>query len=226
MMLKIPDVLTPDQVRQCRQALEQADWVDGRTTAGHVAVKAKNNLQLPLDHRVARQLGDFILGALNQNPSFISAALPLRILPPRFNRYEGGGDYGYHIDNAIFSVSGSQQRIRTDISCTLFFSDPHEYEGGELIVQDTYGAHTVKLPAGHMVIYPGASLHRVTPVTQGTRYAAFFWTQSLVREDNRRSLLWELDTAIQNVARSMPDHEAMPQLTGVYHNLIREWSDT
>ncbi|HUG57494.1 MAG TPA: Fe2+-dependent dioxygenase [Candidimonas sp.] len=226
MMLKIPDVLTADQVRQCRQALEQADWVDGRTTAGHVAVKAKNNLQLPLDHPVAQQLGEFILGILSQNPSFISAALPLRILPPRFNRYEGGGDYGYHIDNSIFGVPGTQQRIRTDISSTLFFSDPDEYDGGELVVQDTYGTHTVKLPAGHMVVYPGASLHRVTPVTRGTRYASFFWTQSLVREDSRRSLLWELDTAIQNVAQTMPDHESMPQLTGVYHNLIREWSNT
>lgn len=226
MMLKIPDVLTADQVRQCRQALEQADWVDGRTTAGHVAVKAKNNLQLPLDHPVAQQLGEFILGILSQNPSFISAALPLRILPPRFNRYEGGGDYGYHIDNSIFGVPGTQQRIRTDISSTLFFSDPDEYDGGELVVQDTYGTHTVKLPAGHMVVYPGTSLHRVTPVTRGTRYASFFWTQSLVREDSRRSLLWELDTAIQNVAQTMPDHESMPQLTGVYHNLIREWSNT
>ncbi|SHI02410.1 Fe2+-dependent dioxygenase [Pollutimonas bauzanensis] len=226
MMLKIPDVLTAEQVRQCRQALQQADWVDGRATAGHVAVKAKNNLQLPLDHPVARQLGDFILGALGQNPSFISAALPLRILPPRFNRYEGGGDYGYHIDNSIFGVPETQQRIRSDISSTLFLSDPDEYDGGELVVQDSYGAHTVKLPAGHMVVYPGASLHRVTPVTRGTRYAAFFWTQSLVREDSRRSLLWELDTAIQRIAQSMPDHEAMPQLTGVYHNLIREWSNT
>ncbi|WP_353149850.1 Fe2+-dependent dioxygenase [Pollutimonas bauzanensis] len=226
MMLKIPDVLTADEVRQCRQALEQADWVDGRATAGHVAVNAKNNLQLPLDHPVAQQLGDFILGILSQNPAFISAALPLRILPPRFNRYEGGGDYGYHIDNSIFGVPGTQQRIRTDISSTLFFSDPDEYDGGELVVQDTYGTHTVKLPAGHMVVYPGASLHRVTPVTRGTRYASFFWTQSLVREDHRRSLLWELDTAIQHVAHTMPDHESMPQLTGVYHNLIREWSNT
>lgn len=226
MMLTIPDVLTPEQIKQCRQALEQADWVDGRATAGHVAVKAKNNLQLSLDHPVAQQLGDFILGILSQNPPFISAALPLRILPPRFNRYEGGADYGYHIDNAIFGVPGTQQRIRTDLSSTLFFSDPDEYDGGELVIQDTYGTHTVKLPAGHMVLYPGASLHRVTPVTRGTRYASFFWTQSLVREDHRRSLLWELDTAIQEVTQSMPDHDAVPQLTGVYHNLIREWSNT
>lgn len=226
MMLEIPEVLTRDQVRQCREALEQADWVDGRATAGHVAAKAKNNLQLPLDHPAARQLGDFILGVLAQNPSFISAALPLHILPPRFNRYEGGGDYGYHIDNAIFTAPGIAQRIRSDVSSTLFLSDPDEYEGGELVVQDSYGAHTVKLPAGHMVVYPGMSLHRVTPVTRGRRYAAFFWTQSLVREDHRRSLLWELDSAIQQVAQALPDHGTVPQLTGVYHNLIREWSDT
>ncbi|RTZ47655.1 Fe2+-dependent dioxygenase [Candidimonas sp. SYP-B2681] len=226
MMLKIADVLDADQVRQCRQALEQAEWTDGRATAGHVAVKAKNNLQLPLDHPVARQLGEFILGMLSQNSAFISATLPLRILPPRFNRYEGGGDYGFHIDNSIFGVPGTHKRIRTDISSTLFLSDPDEYEGGELVVEDTYGSHTVKLPAGHLVVYPGASLHRVTPVTRGTRYASFFWTQSLIREDNRRSLLWEMDSAIQNVSRSMPDHESIPQLTGVYHNLIREWSNT
>ncbi len=226
MMLNIPQVLTADQVKQCRQALEQADWIDGRATAGHIAAKAKNNLQLPLDHPVARQLGDLILGALSQNSSFIAATLPLHILPPRFNRYQGGGDYGNHIDNSIINVPGTAQQLRTDVSSTLFFSDPDEYDGGELIVQDTYGTHTVKLPAGHMVIYPGASLHRVSPVTRGTRYAAFFWTQSLVRQDNHRSLLWELDTAIQHIAQSLPGHAAMPQLTGVYHNLIREWSNT
>lgn len=226
MMLKIPDVLTADQVKQCRQALEQAEWVDGSATAGHVAVKAKNNLQLPLDHPVTQQMGEFILKLLSQNSAFISATLPLRVLPPRFNRYEGGGDYGNHIDNAILGIPGTQQRVRSDISATLFFSDPDEYDGGELVVQDSYGEHRVKLPAGHLVLYPGASLHRVTPVTRGTRYAAFFWTQSLVREDNRRSILWELDKAIQRVTQTHADHDAIPQLTGVYHNLIREWSDT
>jgi PKHD-type hydroxylase len=226
MMLEIAHVLSADHLRQCREALAQADWIDGRTTAGHVAAKAMNNLQLPLDHPVAQQLGEFIVGTLGQNPSFISAVLPLRILPPRFNRYESGGDYGFHIDNSIFGVAGSHDRIRTDVSATLFFSDPDEYEGGELIVQDTYGEHSVKLPAGHMVIYPGTSLHRVTPVTSGTRYASFFWIQSLIREDSRRALLWDMDKAIQDVSQSMPDHEAIPRLTGVYHNLIREWSNT
>jgi PKHD-type hydroxylase len=226
MMLKIPGVLTADQVKQCRQMLEQADWVDGRATAGHVAAKAKHNSQLPLDHPVAKSLGDFILEVLGLNSAFIAAALPLRVLPPRFNRYQGGGNYGTHIDNAIFSMPGSPERVRSDISITLFLNDPGEYDGGELTVQDSYGTHGVKLPAGDMVMYPGSSQHHVTPVTRGTRYAAFFWTQSLVRQDHRRMLLWELDNAIQSVAQSLPDHEAMPQLAGVYHNLVREWSDT
>jgi PKHD-type hydroxylase len=226
MMLTIPNVLTAEQVRECRLALEQADWADGRLTAGHVAVKAKNNQQLPLDHPLAGQIGDFILNALSRNPRFISAALPLRILPPRFNRYQEGGTYGDHIDNAIFAVPGAPQRVRSDISATLFFCEPSEYDGGELIVQDSYGSHSVKLPAGHMVIYPGSSLHRVAPVTRGTRLASFFWIQSLVREDHRRSMLWELDNAIQALTPSAANNPSIPQLTGVYHNLLREWSDT
>ena len=226
MMLTIPNVLTAEQVRECRLALEQADWADGRLTAGHVAVKAKSNQQLPLDHPLARQVGDLILNTLGKNPRFISAALPLRVLPPRFNRYTGGGTYGDHIDNAIFAVPGAPQRVRSDISATLFFCEPADYEGGELIVQDSYGSHSVKLPAGHMVIYPGSSLHQVTPVTRGTRLASFFWIQSLVREDHRRSMLWELDNAIQALTRAAADNPSIPQLTGVYHNLVREWSDT
>ncbi|MYN13084.1 Fe2+-dependent dioxygenase [Pusillimonas sp. TS35] len=226
MMHTIPDVLSADQVAQCRTALEQAQWADGRVTAGHVAIKAKHNLQLPLDHPVARQLGQLIMAQLAGNTAFISAALPLRILPPRFNRYEGGGNYGNHIDNAIFGVPGSGERVRSDVSSTLFLSDPDEYDGGELIVGDTFGEHRVKLPAGHMVVYPGSSLHRVTPVTRGTRLAAFFWTQSLVREDHRRALLWQLDDAIQQLTASAPDHGSIPALTGVYHNLVREWSET
>lgn len=226
MMLRIPDVLTPDQVKQCRQALEQAEWADGRETAGYVAAGVKSNRQLPLDHPVARQIGELILNRLSQNPAFISGVLPQRVLPPRFNRYEGGGEYGDHIDNAIFGVPGSPQRVRSDISATLFFSEPDDYDGGELTVQDSYGSHRVKLPAGHMVVYPGASLHHVTPVTRGVRFAAFFWIQSLVREDHRRALLLELDNAIQSVAQTQPEHKAIARLTGVYHNLIREWSDT
>lgn len=226
MMLKIPDILTPEQLRQCRQALERAEWSDGRETAGYVAVSAKSNKQLPLDHPVAQQVGELILNRLGNNPAFIAGALPQRVLPPRFNRYEGGGQYGDHIDNAVFGVPGSPHRVRSDISATLFFSDPEDYEGGELIVQDSYGAHSVKLPAGHMVVYPGSSLHRVAPVTKGVRLAAFFWIQSLVREDHRRAMLLELDNAIQSVAKSQPGHQALSRLTGVYHNLIREWADT
>ncbi|KAA0911738.1 Fe2+-dependent dioxygenase [Pusillimonas sp. ANT_WB101] len=226
MMLQIPDVLTPEQLQQCRQALKQAEWSDGRETAGHVAAKAKANLQLPLDHPVAQQIGQLILQQLAQNPTFIAAALPLKVLPPRFNRYEGGGTYGNHIDNAIFGIPGSGERVRSDISSTLFFSDPDEYDGGELIVEDSFGSHSVKLPAGHLIVYPGSSLHRVNPVTRGTRLASFFWTQSLIRDDHQRSMLWELDNGIQRVTQSVPDLEAILQLTGVYHNLIRQWSNT
>lgn len=226
MMLQIPDLLTADQVRQCRQALEQAQWVDGRSTAGHQAVRAKQNLQLPPDSDVGRRIGDLILEALSRHPLFMSAALPLKVLPPRFNRYEGGGRYGNHIDGAVMSVPGTPHRIRTDISATLFFSNPDEYDGGELTVEDSYGAHTVRLPAGHMVIYPGTSLHRVTPVTRGTRYASFFWIQSLVREDSQRALLFELDKAIQQLTQKLDDDPSLPQLNGVYHNLLRRWTQT
>ena len=226
MMIRIADVLSPEQVAQCRRALEQAEWADGRATAGHLAVRIKNNLQLPLDHPLAQQMGDSILNILGKTPAFIAAALPMRILPPRFNRYEGGGDYGNHIDNAIFAVPGTPFRVRTDVSSTLFFSDPDEYEGGELIVEDSYGEQRAKLPAGHMVVYPGTSLHRVTPVTAGTRYAAFFWTQSLVRHDHQRALLYQLDQSIQSLTASGADHAELSRLSGIYHNLLREWSET
>jgi PKHD-type hydroxylase len=225
MILKIANVLSPQQLEQCRQALLHADWVDGRTTAGHVAAQAKQNQQLPLDHPLARELGELILQQLASEPTFIAAALPARILPPRFNQYTDGGTYGNHIDNAIFSVPGTGQRLRSDISCTLFFSDPDDYDGGELVIEDTFGTQSVKLPAGHMVVYPGSSLHRVTPVTRGTRLASFFWVQSLVREDHRRRLLWELDQSIQALAADGTNHDSISKLTGVYHNLIREWSN-
>lgn len=226
MLLTIADVLSPDQLRRCRQALEEAEWTDGRATAGHLAQSAKRNLQLPDDHPLTARLGDFLLQVLGANPVFMAAALPLKILPPRFNRYEDGGEYGTHIDSAIFSVPGTPHRVRGDISATLFFSDPDEYDGGELIIEDTYGSHSVKLPAGHMVIYPGNSLHRVTPVTRGRRLASFFWIQSLVREDHRRRLLLELDASVQELRQTCSDHPALLRLTGVYHNLLREWSET
>lgn len=225
MLLSLPDLLTPEQTLQCRTALEQADWIDGRSTAGHVAGQVKNNQQLPLDHPAAQQWGTAIIEALSSNPSYMAAALPHRILPPRFNRYEGGGEYGFHIDNAIFQVPGSPQRIRSDISTTVFLSDPDEYEGGELIIQDTYGEQTIKLPAGHAIIYPGTSLHRVTPVARGVRYASFFWTQSLVRSDAQRTLLFEQDVAIQHLIQAGVDQAVIAPLTGVYHNLLRMWSE-
>ena len=226
MMLKIPALLSSDDVRQCREALEQASWQDGRATAGHQATNVKSNLQLPLDSQVARQLGNLVLDRLGQCPLFIAAALPLRVLPPRFNRYEGGGTYGNHIDNALFRVPEADAYVRTDISCTLFFSDPDEYEGGELVVEDSYGDHRVKLPAGDMVIYPGTSHHRVTPVSKGVRLASFFWTQSLVPSDIQRRTLFELDGAIQRLAADHPHHASIDPLTGVYHNLLRQWSVT
>ncbi len=226
MMLTLSDLLTPEQTRQARLALAQADWVDGALTAGHVAARAKQNLQLSDQHPLSRQLGDLILDALSADSRFIAAALPLKVLPPRFNRYEGGGTYGDHVDGAIQSIPGTLHRVRTDISATLFLSEPQDYEGGELVIEDTYGSHSVKLPAGALVLYPGSSLHRVMPVTRGTRLASFFWIQSLVREDARRSILWQLDQAIQQVGSELPDSTTVPRLTGVYHNLLRDWSNT
>jgi PKHD-type hydroxylase len=224
MVLQIPDVLTAEQVAQARRMLQGADWIDGRVTAGHQSAKTKNNLQLPEDHPVARQLGDMILGALGRNALFVSAALPLRVFPPLFNCYQSGQSFGNHVDNAIRQVKGSGATIRTDLSATLFLADPDEYEGGELIVEDTFGVHSVKLPSGHMVLYPASSLHNVTPVTSGARLASFFWIQSMLRDDGERTLLFDLDTAIQRLTVDLPDHPAVVQLTAVYHNLLRRWA--
>lgn len=225
MLIAIPDVLSADEVRQCRELLDQAQWEDGKKTAGYIAADVKTNLQLDINNPVAKQLGDFLVQILAKHPAFIAAALPTKILPPRFNRYEGGGAYGNHIDNALFVVDGTGQRIRTDVSTTLFLSEPEEYEGGELVIEDTYGSQSIKLPAGHLVVYPGTSLHRVNPVTAGTRYASFFWSQSMVRHAHKRSMLWELDQSIQSVATRDADHPALADLSGVYHNLIREWAE-
>ena len=225
MMLRIPSLLTPDEVRDCRQALEQATWQDGRTTAGSLAVKVKSNLQLPIDSPIAARLGNLILDRLGRNPLFLSAALPLRVLPPRFNRYEGGGTYGNHIDNALFVIPGTAIKVRTDVSTTVFFSDPEEYEGGELIVEDTYGHQSVKLAAGDAIVYPGTSLHRVNPVTRGTRYASFFWAQSLVKSDEQRRILFDLDQSIQQLTMDCPEHPRLSSLSGTYHNLLRMWSE-
>jgi len=222
----IPDVLTAAQVAQCRQLLDKAEWQDGKATAGHLARQAKQNRQLSQDDPLTTQIGNLILDALVRNPRFMAAALPLKVLPPRFNRYEGGGHYGNHIDGAVMNIPGTSQRIRTDLSATLFFCAPQEYDGGELVIEDTYGSQSVKLPAGHLVLYPGTSLHRVAPVTRGARIAAFFWIQSLVRDDSQRSILSSLDTAIQQVSTDTPESEAVARLTGVYHNLLRQWSET
>src|SRR5580698_472676 len=202
MLLPIPNLLTPEQLTQARQVLDQAEWVDGRVTAGPQSAKAKDNVQIPEGHPAAKQLGELILTALGQNQLFLSAALPLRVFPPLFNRYSGGQSFGTHVDNAIRQVPGAPLRIRTDLSATLFFSEPEEYDGGELIVEDTYGSKSVKLPAGHMVLYPATSLHRVEPVTRGARVSSFFWIQSMIRQDSQRTLLFDLDQAIQRLAGS------------------------
>ena len=226
MMLRIPGLLSPDEVRQCRKALQEASWQDGRATAGHLAAQVKSNLQLPLDSAVGRDVGNFLLDKLGRNPLFMSAALPLKVLPPRFNRYEGGGTYGNHIDNSCFTIPGTAIKVRSDVSTTEILSDPEAYDGGELIVEDTFGHQSVKLPAGDAIIYPGSSLHRVNPVTRGTRYASFFWTQSLVAPDEQRRLLYGLDQEIQQLTQRHPDDPSLAGLSGTYHNLLRMWSQT
>lgn len=225
MLIQIPDVLTREQVAAFRQKLDAADWVDGKVTAGHQSAKTKDNLQLPENTPVARELGDAVLNALGRSPLFMSAALPLRVFPPLFNCYRGGQSFGTHVDNAIRPVTGTNAQIRTDLSATLFLAAPDEYDGGELTVEDNYGVHAVKLPAGHMVLYPASSLHHVKPVTRGARIASFFWIQSMIRQDAHRTLLFDLDNAIQSIARDHPEHPSAVQLTGVYHNLIRQWAD-
>jgi PKHD-type hydroxylase len=225
MLLAIPDVLNAGQVAQARQILDAAQWVDGKVTAGHQSARTKDNQQLPEGSPAAQQLGEMILNALGQNALFISAALPLRVFPPLFNRYLGGQSFGTHVDNAIRQVPGSGHRIRTDLSATLFISGPEEYDGGELIVEDTYGTHSVKLPAGQMILYPSTSLHHVKPVTRGARVCSFFWIQSMIRDDGERTMLFDLDLAIQRIGRDMPEHPSAVQLTGVYHNLLRRWAD-
>jgi PKHD-type hydroxylase len=225
MLLQISQVLSADQVAECRRLLDAADWVDGRITAGHQSAKAKDNAQLPEDSPVAKQLQQTVLAALERSPLFLSAALPLKIFPPLFNRYAGGQSFGVHIDNAIRQVRGTPHRVRTDISATLFLSQQDDYDGGELVVEDTYGTHSVKLPAGDLVLYPATSLHRVQPVTRGARIASFFWIQSMIRDDGQRTILFDLDLAIQRLGADVPNHPSLVQLTGTYHNLLRRWAD-
>lgn len=228
MLLHVPNVLNAEQVAEFRQRLAGAGWADGKLTAGYQSAQAKDNAQLPDADPVARELGGRVLDALGRSPLFFSAALPRRIYPPLFNRYAGGQSFGFHVDNAIRyerGANGAQVPVRTDVSATLFLSAPEEYEGGELIIQDTYGTQRVKLAAGDLVLYPGTSLHQVTPVTRGERLACFFWTQSLVRDAGQRRELFELDLAIQRLTIAAPGNPALVQLTGVYHNLLRRWSD-
>src|SRR5580698_2696944 len=225
MLITIPNILDAAQIAQTRQLLAGAEWVDGRVTAGHQSAMAKNNMQLPEGHPVAQQLGEMILQALGNNPLFISAALPMKVFPPLFNSYASGQSFGTHVDNAIRHVKGSSHRVRSDLSATLFLTPPEDYDGGELVIEDTYGVHTVKLPLGHMVLYPSSSLHRVEPITRGRRVSSFFWIQSMIRSDAQRTLLFDLDNAAQCVNRDMPTSAVAVQLTGIYHNLLRQWAE-
>jgi PKHD-type hydroxylase len=225
MLLQIPEVLSKEQLVTCRKLLESNSWIDGQVTAGHQSAQVKDNQQLPEDHEHAKTLGDTVLAALEKNPLFMSAALPLKVFPPLFNRYQDGQSFGNHVDNAIRQVRGTPHRVRTDLAATLFFSDPDEYDGGELVVEDTYGVHSVKLPAGHMILYPASSLHHVRPVTRGARLASFFWIQSMVRDDGERTILFDLDVAIQRLTSDAPDHPSVVELTSLYHNLLRRWAD-
>ncbi len=229
MLVQIPKMLSAEQLRSMRDTLGAAGdaWVDGRATAGHQGVQVKRNLQIAENTPVARELGSTVLAALERNPLFISAALPSRIYPPMFNRYDGasGMHFGSHVDGAVRLLPGTGTQIRTDISATLFISPPEEYDGGELLIEDAYGVQKVKLPAGDMVLYPATSLHRVTPVTRGTRLACFFWVQSMVRDDAQRTLLFDLDMAIVRLTKDAPGHAALVSLTGSYHNLLRMWAD-
>ncbi len=224
MLLQVPEVLSGEQVRAIRARLEAAEWVDGGVTAGFQSATVKHNLQLPESSPEARELGAQVLDALDASLLFNAAALPARVFPPLFNCYREGQAFGNHVDNAIRTVPRTGHRVRTDISATLFLSEPAEYDGGELVIDDTYGPHKVKFPAGHLVLYPGTSLHRVLPITRGARYASFFWIQSLVREDAQRTLLFDMDMAIVGLRREHGDSEQVVALTGVYHNLLRRWA--
>jgi PKHD-type hydroxylase len=225
MLLTVPDLFNPDQVAKARQILDAAEWADGKATAGPQSAEAKDNSQIPENHPAAREVGAMVLDALGRNALFLAAALPLRVFPPLFNRYSGGQSFGTHVDNAIRQVPGTPHRVRTDLSATLFFAGPEEYDGGDLVVQDTYGTHNVKLRPGSLVLYPSTSLHHVTPVTRGTRLCSFFWVQSMIRDDGQRALLFDLDVGLQRLSRDVPSHPALVSLTGVYHNLLRQWAE-
>jgi len=230
MMIQIPNLLSGEQVAHMRAVLSGTDWVDGKVTAGAQSAGAKFNLQVPENAPVARALGDIILTALGQSERFTSSALALRVFPPLFNRYDTGMNFGAHIDNAIRFVKpslgkGAPIRVRTDMSATLFLTDPDDYDGGELVIEDTFGTHSVKLPAGDLVVYSATSRHHVTPVSRGSRWASFFWIQSMIRDEAARTMLFELDSAIQGLRRQVGDSAEVVTLTGLYHNLVRRWAD-
>lgn len=226
MLIAIPDILDAEGVARLRGLIDAGEWVDGNVTSGPQAALAKRNRQLVEGSEAARAGAAFVLEALGRSPLFFAAALPLKVFPPLFNRYEGGEDFGLHVDNAIRLQRGSDFRIRSDLSATLFLDDPDSYDGGELVIEDRFGPQVVKLPAGHLVLYPASSLHRVTPVTRGVRTASFLWLQSMVRDDGERRTLFELDEAIQSVAASNGQGDpAVVKLTGIYHNLLRRWAD-
>ncbi len=225
MLVHIPDVLTAEQTAKMRDALERVDWSDGRVTAGAQAARVKHNQQIGESHPLARELSEIVLRQLAQSSLFTSAALPLKVFPPLFNRYTGGEHFGMHVDTAVRLTREAPFRVRTDLSATLFLAPPESYDGGELVVDDTYGQHAAKLPAGHLLLYPASSLHEVRPVTRGARLAAFFWVQSMVRDDGKRRLLFDMDQAIQALNASHAGHPSATQLTGVYHNLLRRWAE-
>jgi PKHD-type hydroxylase len=225
MIVHVPKILAPEQVAEFRRLLGSAEWSDGKATVGEQGALVKRNRQLPDNSPLGRRLGEIVLQALARNQLFFSAALPLRTVPPLFNRYEGGEHYGTHIDGAVRAVPGSNQFIRTDLSSTLFLTEPAEYDGGELVVQDTFGEHAIKLPAGDLVLYTSGSLHRVNPVTRGARASSFFWTQSMVADERQRELLYRLDQTIQRLRAKSGESEETVQLAGHYHNLLRMWSD-
>jgi PKHD-type hydroxylase len=226
MLIRIPAVLSPEQVAQFRARMNKARWVDGNVTSGHQSAKAKYNEQLPEDSVEAKELGELVLQALSRSQLFFTAALPRQVYPPLFNRYREGMTFGSHVDGAIRAHPHQAVRIRTDLSATLFLAAPEEYDGGELLIEDTYGAQQAKLPAGDMILYPATSLHRVAPITRGVRIASFFWIQSMVRDDAQRALLFDLDMALVRLMKDRSNDPALVSLTGVYHNLLRMWSET
>lgn len=226
MLLRIPGIFSAEEARHIRETLQTANWVDGKVTAGYQSAPTKHNQQLPQNSQLAHSISNLMLPRIWNNPLFYSAALPAKVFPPLYNCYSQGGHFGYHTDNAIRTIPDSTEQVRTDLSATVFFSEPDSYDGGELVIRDTYGEQRVKLAAGDMVLYPSTSLHQVLPVTRGARIASFFWIQSLIREDAQRTMLFEMDQAIQALQADHPQHPSVLQLSGTYHNLIRRWANT